>query len=479
MADFITNLADIGEEAIRMLVGAVQDIANGTKKKPAYDAHFISEREILSTKHTGFSVTGRRNLNTKISHQNFYVQAPTGAGKTTCVILPSLYTMTGSFVVHDPSGEIEKMSSGYLKEKGYEVKVINFSRPEISCGFNPFAKSTSATLIHKTAHTLVSSSLGDNAKDPFWNIAATGLVSNMIWGVSFLEEKYRTPYAALQLLNLLSTAPKSVLHFFKTHANDAVWSDFSAFMSGEERVKSSVIATARAALQIFSDAEGVGKITAFDTLNMEDFRKKKCVLYIQTATTDQKFYAVLTALLFDSFFTYVLSRIPEKDDQDIFFLIDEAAFKIPGLPQFVVNGRKYKSGSAIIVQDFNQLVRTYSKQEAEVIRENCYSKLYFPGSGQETTQHLENVLGKTEVTDEDGKKKIMPLLPAASIRTLKSDQAILLCGNVRPILAQLHPFYNNPTYRRYSAMTPVPQMNQIPFTEIPTLSLDTAEDDEA
>ncbi len=478
MAELITNLGDIAEEAVRMLVGAVQDIANGAKKKPSYDAHFISEKEILSTKHSGFSATGRRNLSTKISHQNFYVQAPTGAGKTTCVILPCLYTMSGSFVVHDPSGEIEKMSAGYLKEKGYEVKVINFSRPEISCGFNPFPKSTTATQIHKTAHTLVSASLGDNAKDPFWNITATGLVGNMIAGVMAKEEMYRTPYAALQLLNLLTIAPKSVLHFFKTHASDSVWSDFAAFMKQDEKVKSSVIATARAALQLFSDAEGVGKITAFDTLNMQDFRKKKCVLYIQTATTDQKFYAVLTALLFDSFFTYVLSRIPEKDEQDIFFLIDEAAFKIPGLPQFVVNGRKYKSGSSIIVQDFNQLIRTYSKQEAEVIRENCYSKLYFPGSGHDTTQHLENVLGKTEVTDEDGKKKIMPLLPAASIRTLKSDQAILLCGNLRPILATLHPFYNNPTYRRYAAMPAPEHVSQIPFTEIPTLSLETDEDDE-
>ncbi len=479
MADLITNLGDIGEEAIRMLVGAVQDIANGTKKISAYDAHFISEREILSKKHTGFSVSGYRNLSNKQSYAGLYVQSPTGGGKTTTVILPGLYSMTGNFIVHDPAGEIALSSSKYLQNKGYEIKILNFSRPDISCGFNPLTRANTSTEIQKTANMLVNAALGENAKDPFWNVSATSLLANLISVLKTQPVKKQTPYALLQLLNLLSSAPKTVLHFFKTHATDAVWSDFSAFMHQEEKVRSSVIATCRAALQIFSDPEGVGKITAFDNLNMEDFRNKKCVLYIQNSIADQRFFAVLTSIFFEQFFSYILSRIPEKTEQDIYFLIDEASsLKIPMLPLAMANIRKHRAGCAIIVQDFNQLLRNYGKQDAEAIRSNCYAKLYFGGSGHETTQALESMLGKTEVTDEDGRKKVMPLMTADSIRTMKSDQAILLCGNLKPMLVTLHPFYNNPAYRRYSMMPAPSHMNQIPFTEIPTLSLDTDEDEE-
>ncbi len=479
MADMLTTLADIGEDAVRMLVGIFEGIAASGKHKPGFNARFISEREILSTKHTGFCVTGRRNLSNKQSYSGLYVQSPTGGGKTTTVILPSLYSMTGSFIVHDPAGEIEKMSAGFLKEKGYEIKVLNFSRPDISCGFNPLTRANTSTEIQKTANMLVTASLGENAKDPFWNVSATSLLSNLISVIKTQPAEMQTPYALLQLLNLLSTAPKTVLHFFKTHANDAVWSDFSAFMHQEEKVRSSVIATCRAALQIFSDPEGVGKITAFDNLHMEDFRNKKCVLYIQNAISDQRFFAVLTSIFFEQFFSFILSRMPEQTEQDIYFLIDEASsLKLPTLPLAMANIRKHRAGCAIIVQDFNQLLRNYGKQDAEAIRSNCYAKLYFGGSGQETTQSLESILGKTEVTDADGKKKVLPLMTADAIRTMQSDQAILLCGNLKPMLVKLNPFYNNSTYRRNAAMVAPTHLNQIPFNEIPTLSLDTDEDDE-
>ena len=111
---------------------------------------------------------------------------------------------------------------------------------------------------------------------------------------------------------------------------------------------------------------------------MDEFRKKKVALYIQNSVADQKYYSVLTSIFFEQFFSYVMSRFPHKDEQDIFFLADEASsLRLPTLQLAVSNVRKHRAGIMLIIQDFNQLVNCYGKQEAEAIRANCFSKLFF------------------------------------------------------------------------------------------------------
>jgi type IV secretory pathway TraG/TraD family ATPase VirD4 len=68
-------------------------------------------------------------------------------------------------------------------------------------------------------------------------------------------------------------------------------------------------------------------------------------------------------------------------------------------------------------------------------------------------------------------------MAADSIRTMKLDQALILCGHHRPIFAKMYPYYENATYRKYASM-PTPALNsQIPFTTIPTIILENDDDD--
>jgi hypothetical protein len=105
-----------------------------------YNAEFVSPGLLLSRWEKGFNLTGRRSLSVKLSYQNALIVGGTGVGKSSILLIPSLMTMQGSFVVHDPSGELYMRSTGYLNEKGYEVKILNFARPEASSGYNPLQR---------------------------------------------------------------------------------------------------------------------------------------------------------------------------------------------------------------------------------------------------------------------------------------------------------------------------------------------------
>lgn len=91
------------EGILRFLLGLAESIVASSDDKK-YKASFASSWSLLSPWNFGFNLTGNKKLSVKDSYQNSLIIASTGMGKTTVVLLPSLYSMKGSFVIHDPSG---------------------------------------------------------------------------------------------------------------------------------------------------------------------------------------------------------------------------------------------------------------------------------------------------------------------------------------------------------------------------------------
>lgn len=422
-------------------------------KNKVYNATFISERDVLSTRNKGFCLTGRRCLSVKDSYQNALVIGGTGTGKSSIVLVPSLFSMQSSFVVHDPSGELYSKTAGYLSEQGYDVRILNFAKPNISAGYNPLARIYSSSDVQKVSSMLVDSTVGNKSKDPFWNTQAVALIAILIGLLRLMDEKYLNLHNVRLLLNMLGGDPDTVDNLFSRLADDHLFSEYKAFLAYDDKVVNGVIATAKASLQIFSDP-AVSTVTAFDDFDFEDFRYKKVALFIQNSVADQKYYSVLTSILFEQFFSYILSRFPGKNENDIFLLIDEASsLHFPTLSLAIANVRKHRAGIMLLLQDYNQLINQYGKSDAEAIRSNCFAKMYFTGQSLETSRDLEQTLGKFEFIDEKEHKVIRPLMTNDEIRTMKSDRALIICGNQLPVMAKLRPYYKNREFREWSEIS--------------------------
>lgn len=452
------TLIQLIESMLEFLFELIEVAIKGTgRRKKEYDASFISGGSLLSKNHSGFCLTGRRNLSVKLSFQNALIIGGTGVGKSSVVLIPSLYTMQGSFVIHDPSGELYSKSAAHLKERGYEIKVLNFANPAASGGYNPLRRAITSSDVQKVAALLVDTSLGGKTKDPFWNTQAVALLTFLITILKTQGEEYQNLYNARHLLNQLGGNAKGLDALFSKYADDVLFSEYKSFIAYDDKVVNGIIATAKAALQIFSD-QSVAEVTSFDSINMQDFRNKRVALFIQNSVADQKYYSVLTSLFFEQFFSYVLSRFPKENEEDIFFLIDEASsLNLPTLPLAVANVRKHRAGIMLLVQDFGQLVHHYGKHDADGIRANCFTKMYFTGQSLETTKELEQTLGRYEFVDDKKQKVIRPLMTNDEIRTMKTSQALLICGNNPPIMARLKPYYERSEYRSFSEL-PAPEM---------------------
>ncbi len=472
ITSLITSIFELVEKLLRFSFEFLEASYSAIpKRNEGYNAQFAPPSKILSKRESGFCLTGNRNISRQLAFQNAIAIGGTGSGKSSVILLPSLYTMSGSFIVHDPSGELHSKSSGYLNSKGYEVKVLNFSNPSVSVFYNPLARANTNSEIQKVASMLVFAGQDGKSTDPFWNTQAVALLTLLITILKTQEEECQNLYNVRHLLNEMGGNPKSVDALFSRYADPVTFSEYKSFIAYDEKIVSGVIASCKASLQTFADL-AIALVTSKDTLDMAEFRSKPIALFIQNSIADQRYYSTLTSILFEQFFSYLLSRFPSKKEQDIYLLIDEASsLNLPTLPLAVANCRKHSSGILILLQDFNQLIHNYGKYNADAIRANCTTKMFFTGLSHEQTKELEATLGKFEYEDEKKHKAIRPLLTNDEIRTLKSNQALILSGNNNPMLVSLKPYYKKAEYRKYSEIPPVESMHHEMSDSIPLLIL--------
>lgn len=473
MIDEILKLFVALIEVTFSLFGEIfQGLFDVFRQKPniEYTAKFIRETKLLKRKNTGFVITGTRSLSRHDSYVNVMACGGTGSGKSSTLITPGLLSIRNcSLLIHDPGGNEYNKCSAAMVQAGFEVHVIHFARPDISAQFNPLDDVTTSSEAQKIATTLIRS-VNPKGKggDPFWENSAISLTSNHICLLQTQPKEYRNLHNLRYLITQMGSNSKAVDALYEQYADPVLRAEYAAFIASDEKVVSGVLATIRAALNLAAD-RSIAEVTAGNTLDIENIRRKPTAIFIMNGTQDAAYYAPLTSLMFEKVFGAVLKKLPEKDDLDMFFLIDEAAtLTLPSLPQFVANSRKFRSGSMILLQDFRQLVHNYGAPNAETIRANCYTKMFFPGQPHETCVELEGICGKFQHTDKEGKVTIRPLMTVDEIRCMEKDQALIIAGNLPPIKATLTPYYKNRKLRTLATLPPAPFKKT---TTLPLLTL--------
>lgn len=452
-------------------------VKSQSPQKEGYDASFLPASALLSSYNKGFCLTGIKSLTVKDSYQHALVVGGSGSGKSTVVIIPTIYTMAQhghSLCIHDPSGEIHTATAPYLQSKGYNVLMLHFANPNVSDGYNPIQRAITSSDIYKVATVLVQNSLGKSGNDAFWNSQAISFIALFIAILKKGEIKYQTLTNVKQLIDSFQAEPEFVDAIVAKCKDPIILKEYKNFLTTEKKVMANIISTCRSALMLFAD-EAIQHVTSFDTINFDSFRNEKTVLFIMNKTADLPYYAPLTSTFFLQFFSHIMSSpIPKGNEKNIFFLIDEtSSLYLPTTLQIALaNLRKYRCGLMLVIQDFNQLQHLYGNNEAEAIRANCFAKVYFPGQPIDTAKELESMLGKREFENVDGKKQSRVLLTADEIRTMDKDHTLLFCGAHRAIHAFIKPYYKRHLFKQYSkTIGDVIVENKAPFTTLPIIGL--------
>lgn len=465
------------------LVWLLETLFNIKSEEKGYTAKLGTESDVLSIFNKGFCLTGKRSLTIKQSFQNALIVGATGTGKSANVILPTILKAEPkqSYIITDPSGELREKSAGYLKSKGFQILTLNFSDPDASEGYNPLSAIRSTQDIQKIAEMLVRNSLGaKQSGDPFWTLQSISLLQILIGILREQMPEYLNLSNIRYLLNAISGDKSQVLdQLFSRTEDEILFSEYKAFLAYDEKVSSGIIATCKAATNIFSNP-AVARITSSDTLNLQSLRETPTALFIQTSVPDQRYFSILNALFFEQMFSLFMRKIPQKNELSILMLVDEAMVlgHLPTLSTALSNLRKYRVGGLYAVQSIAQIFNHYGQHDTEALKGNCLAKLFLGGGGQplQTYEELERTIGKIEYYENEEKqtgKAVRPLIPAESIRLMDTSEGLLILGHQSGIKIKFHPYFKNYTLRKRSEMPAPWPLSKLSTAPVPLIPLET------
>jgi len=444
--------------------GLVQELLH-PKQKTDYTASFIPAGELCSVHNHGFCITGKKSLTISQSYSNASVYGPSGSGKSTSVSIPSVFSIAkggSSICINDPSGEIYAACSGYLASLGYTIYRIDFSDP-FSASYNCLARCKTVSDILKVVSLILKNALGDSKADPFWERSAAMLIALFARYLLFhAAPEYRTMANVLRLIEAFAVHPEKTDRLFAATRDEELLSAYKAILVTGDKTLQSIIATARAALAIFSDP-AVVRTTTGDSIDFSLLRTERTAIFVCNPVQDAEYFKPLSALFFQSLFNETMSRIPQMTANSIFFILDEAAtIRFTSLSTTISNIRKYRAGIMLLTQDFQSLLALYGSAEAHNIRTNTFAQVYLKGQPLETCRELETILGRFSHSDGHT-ERTRQLMTVDEIRM--SDDAIILCGNHAPMKVRMTQFFQRDSLRKYAQMPPYqPEPN--PFAHI-------------
>ena len=400
-----------------------------------------------------------------------------GSGKSASFSIPNAYQMLGSYVFTDPKGELYDKTAGYLKQHGYEIKVLNLVRPQNSDGYNPLMHISSELDVDVIANTIVKGQKSEGGNnDPYWDDMAEMLLKALIYYLMATRpEEEQNLASCAELVRAANTSGGSNL---LTELINQLPYDHPARMYyksieiAPEKTYGSILSSLQSKLGKF-DSKEIAELTSTDTINFEDIGRKKTAVYVISSDTHTAYDFLLTI-----FFAQMIQQLYDFADMNggqlpvqTFFILDEFANigKVPDFDKKISTSRSRKIQFSVILQNLDQLEAVYEKSYETIIG-NCDTHVFLGSNSQKTVEYFSKALGEKTVSRESisvnrdrqnwmqGKSvsdqiNARALLTPDELRRFDNDYCIIFEKGIRPIKAKKYYYFMKPEARKLSEFT--------------------------
>ena len=384
----------------------------------------------------------------------------TGSGKTECLVKPmvNLLAKKGeSMIITDPKGEIYKYSANYLKQKGYNIIVLNFREPLRGNSWNPLTlpfkyyrsgnQDKAIELLDDVALNILYDPSNKSESD-FWEKSSADYFSGLALGL-FKDAKEEE--VNLNSINAMSTVGEeryATSNYIKEYflmkgetSNEYIFA--SSVINAPTDTKGGQLSTFRQKIRKFSTGEALSEMLSYSDFDMRKIGEGKTAIFMIIHDEKKTYHSLMTIFIKQCYETLIDAaqenggKLPVRTN----FILDEFANMPPlkDVDAMVSAARSRDIRFTFIIQNFAQLNDVYGDNVAEIIKGNCGNIVYLISTEMKALEEISKMCGEVKVTDEKDKNATRPLISITDLQKMKLFEAIIIRLRMSPFRTKLEP----------------------------------------
>ena len=439
------------------------------------NAQFAQKDSIPLTQHVRLGLDTHKHRRSL----NVLVIGGSGAAKTRSFVLPNILTANTNYVITDPKSEVLLATGGYLKEQGYDVRVLNLVNLEQSDGYNPFRYLRDEKDVLKLVNNLIQSTTpkGSHESDPFWTKAETALLQAIILMLFQEAPEYEQNFSmVMRVLEYAEVREEDEGHVSpldllfesieRRKPDSVAVRQYKVFKLAAGKTAKSILVSTAVRLAPFNLPQ-IQALTEHDDMDLYTLGEKKVALYAVIPDNDNTFNFLVSLLYAQAFqaLYYSADQIHHGPlPRHVRFVLDEfAAMPLPGFTRELATMRSRSISASVIIQNMAQIKELY-KDSWETIPGNCDTILYLGGNESSTHKYVSEMLGKATIdTKTHGQTKGKSgsystnfqmsgreLLTPDEVRKLDNRYALLFIRGASPVMDEKYDLMHHPAISRSS-----------------------------
>ena len=439
------------------------------------NAQFAQKDSIPLTQHVRLGLDTHKHRRSL----NVLVIGGSGAAKSRSFVLPNILTANTNYVITDPKSEVLLATGGYLKEQGYDVRVLNLVNLEQSDGYNPFCYLRDEKDVLKLVNNLIQSTTpkGSHESDPFWTKAETALLQAIILMLFQEAPEYEQNFSmVMRVLEYAEVREEDEGHVSpldllfesieRRKPDSVAVRQYKVFKLAAGKTAKSILVSTAVRLAPFNLPQ-IQAMTDHDDMDLYTLGEKKVALYAVIPDNDNTFNFLVSLLYAQAFqaLYYSADQIHHGPlPRHVRFVLDEfAAMPLPGFTRELATMRSRSISASVIIQNMAQIKELY-KDSWETIPGNCDTILYLGGNESSTHKYVSEMLGKATIdTKTHGQTKGKSgsystnfqmsgreLLTPDEVRKLDNRYALLFIRGASPVMDEKYDLMHHPAISRSS-----------------------------
>ena len=398
----------------------------------------------------------------------------TGSGKTQAVVFPMVHSLSKkgeSMIITDPKGEIYEQTGEMLKEKGYNIVLLNFRSPQNGNGWNPMAlpyqlykegnMDKAIELLDDLALNILYEEKNGNA-DPFWEKSAADYFTGLALG---LFEDAKEEQINLNSINLMSSLGEERFggpnnNYIKEYFNAKdpsrpAYVNASGVVFTAEDTKQGVLATFKQKVKLFSSRDNLSEMLSHSDFDMKEVGRQKTAVFMIVQDEKKTLHPLATIFIKQIYETLIDvaqesgGKLPYRTN----FILDEFANMPPlkDVTTMVTAARSRLIRFTFIIQNYAQLTQVYGKENAETIKGNC-NIMYLISSELQALEELSKLCGEVKSKEKD-KTASTPVVTVSDLQRLEQYETISLRLRTMPFKTKLVPNWKMDWGKKYPKAT--------------------------